>query len=98
MNTDSVFLIGVVDSHERRAVAIIDIKNAFMHAENDEYVLMMFCVKLAELLVKVDPSLYRKYEITSKQGVPMLYVKLTEAPYGMMRSSMLFYKKLRVHL
>ena len=98
VNTDSVFLTGVVDAHERRAVAILDIQNGFLHSENDEYVLMLLRGKLSELLVKVDPSLYRKYIITSKQGVSMLYVKLTKDLYGMLRSAMLFYKKLRGHL
>ena len=54
---------------------------------------MMLCSKLEELLVKVGPKLYRKYLITSKQVVPMLYVKLTKSVYGMLRSAMLFYKK-----
>ena len=40
LNTDSVFLTGVVDAHERRSIARLDIQNAFLHAENDEYVLM----------------------------------------------------------
>ena len=51
---------------------------------------MLLCGKLAELLVKVDPKLYRKYVITSKQGGPMLYVKLTKALYVIMCSAMLF--------
>ena len=56
------------------------------------------CGKLEELLVKVDPKLYRKYVITSKQVVPMLYVKLTKALYGMLRSAMVLKKNLRIHL
>ena len=59
---------------------------------------MLLHGKLAELLVKVDPSLYRKYVITSKQGVPMLYVKLTKALCGILRSAMLFYNNIRGHL
>ena len=45
---------------------------------------------LAELLVKLDPRLYQKYVIKSKQGVPILYVKPNKAIYGMLRSTMLF--------
>ena len=73
LNTDSVFLTGVIDVHDHRAVAMLDTDNAFLHVENDHYVLMLLCGKLAELLDKVCPKLYRKYVITSEQGVPMLY-------------------------
>ena len=59
MNTASAFLKGVIDAHEHRAVAMLDIKNAFLRAENDEYVLMLLCGKLEEILVKVDPKLYK---------------------------------------
>ena len=74
---------------------MLDIQNAFLHAENDENILMLLHGKLAELLIKVDPSLYRKYVITLKQGVPMLYVKLTKDLYDILRSAILFYKNLR---
>ena len=64
VNTDSVFLTGVIDAHYQRSVSMLDIENVFMHAENDEYMLMLLRGKLAELLVKVDPKLYGKYVIT----------------------------------
>ena len=78
MNTDSVVLTGVIYAHELRDVAMLDIKNDFLHTENDKYVLIMLRGKLAELLVKLDPKLYQKYVITSKQGMPILYVKPTK--------------------
>ena len=98
MNTDSVFLTGVIDAHEHRAIAMLYIDNAFLHAENDEYMLMLLCGNLSELLVKVDPKLYGKHLITSRKGVPIIYVKLTKDLYGMLISAMLFYKNLRSHL
>ena len=81
MNTDSVFLTGVIDYHDPRAVAILDIDNDFLHAENDKYVLMLRHGKLAKLLVKIYHKLYKKYVITWNHGVPILYVKLTRALY-----------------
>ena len=50
VNTDSVFLTWVVDAHERRSVALLDVQNVFLHAENNEYVLMLLRGKLAGLL------------------------------------------------
>ena len=69
---------------------MLDINNDFLHAENDEYVLMLLCGNISYLLVKADPKLYRKYVTTSKQGVTMLYAKLTNTLYGILRSAMLF--------
>ena len=70
--TDSIFLTGVVDSYEMRAIAILDISNAFLHAENDEKILMILRVKLAEMRVQVDPTIYRKYVTYPPNGQAMM--------------------------
>ena len=49
---------------------------------------------LAELMVKVAPSLYCKFVTTNTKGKPSLYVQLEKAVYGMMKSTLLFYRKL----
>ena len=72
----------------------MDIPGAFLNADNDEYIVMLLRGKLAELMVQIDPQLYRKYVITSPKGQPMLYVKLNKALYGLLKSALLFYKKL----
>ena len=59
---------------------------------------MLLKEKLAELMVKIDPKMYRKYVITSAKGEPMLYVRLSKALYGLLQSVLLFYKKLRTKL
>ena len=41
---DSIFMTGVIDAREMRAIAILDIANAFLHAENDEKILMLLAV------------------------------------------------------
>ena len=56
---------------------------------------MLLRDRLAEFMVKVDPSLYQKYVTTLKKGVQMLYVKLTKALYGLLLGALLFYKKMR---
>ena len=37
---------------------------------------------IAELIVKLEPSLYREFVWRNKHGKPMLYVKLKKALYG----------------
>ncbi len=54
--------------------------------------------KLVEMMVSVDPQLYRKYVTTSAKGEPILYVHLNKALYGLLKSTLLWYKKLRGEL
>ena len=87
-----------MDVREVRAVAVLDVANAFFYAHNDERILMLLREKLSEMMLKIDPSMYRKYVTYSKNGVPMLYVCLYKALYGMLRAALLFYKRLRSDL
>ncbi len=49
---------------------------------------------LAELMVKVSPKLYCKFITTNAKGKLGLYVQLKKAVYGMMKSALLFHRKL----
>ena len=49
---------------------------------------------IAELIIKLDPTLYRKYIWENKQGKPMLYVKLRKALYGTLQAALLFWQLL----
>ena len=61
ITTEIIFFTGVVDSREGRAVAVLDIANAFLRAHNGERFPMLLRGKLAEIMVRIDPSMYRKY-------------------------------------
>ena len=93
--TDSVIMTRVIDAHERRHVAMADVENAFLQSDNDQRIIMAIRGKTAELLVRMNPSLYRSYRWYSKKGVPMLYVLINKTLYGMLRVALLFYRKLR---
>jgi hypothetical protein len=54
--------------------------------------------RLAELMVPVAPNLYRKYISVDRKGTAILYVKMQKAIYGLLRSALLFYKKLVANL
>ena len=56
---------------------------------------MLLRGKLAEMMVQVDPIMYRKYTTYLPNGQAMMYVRLSEALYGMLRAALLFYKRLR---
>eukprot|EP00804_Cyclotella_cryptica_P024335 CCRYP_015328-RA/>CCRYP_015328-RA protein AED:0.38 eAED:0.07 QI:0/0/0/0.66/0.5/0.33/3/0/529 len=95
---DSVFLTGAVDAYQRRDVAFIDLPGAFLHTLTDEKVIMVLRGELCELMCLVEPKLYRKYVCKDKKGHPVLYVELYKSLYGLMRSALLFYRKLRREL
>ena len=58
---ESVFVTTAIDMRENREVVTIDIPGAFLHATNDDYVVMRMDGTLAELMAKTDPKLSRKY-------------------------------------
>ncbi len=49
-------------------------------------------------MVQVNPNLYRKYIIYNKNNQALLYVKLSKAIYGLLKSALLFYKKIVAEL
>ena len=59
---------------------------------------MLLRGKLAEMMVQVDPSMYRMYVTYSSNGQAMMYVRLSKALYGMLIAALLLYKRLRSDL
>jgi hypothetical protein len=90
---ESVLLTCAIDALERRDVATVDIPGAFMQADMDEVVHMKLEGQMAELLVRLDPKLYRKY-LHSNNGKPVLYVELKKALYGTLKAALLFWRRL----
>ena len=77
---------------------VVDLSNAFLNTNHYEKNLMLLKGNLVELMVKIDPQIYRKYITTSSKGDPMLYVRLSKALYGLLQSAFFFYSKLRTQL
>ena len=87
-------ITSVIDTNEYRDVATADVACAFLHTQSDEDVTMVLGGAFAKLMVKVDPALYRKFITTTSKGKSLLYVKIHKALYGLLRSALLFYRKL----
>jgi hypothetical protein len=86
-------ITAAIDAHKQRNVATIDIPGAFLHAYNNKEAIMLLRGRLAEIMVQVDVQIYRKYVIYDKNNQALLYVKLSKAIYGLLKSALLFYKK-----
>ena len=89
-----VFITAVIEAHKEHNVACFDIPGAFLHANLDKNITMFFNGRLAKLIVKVAPNLYRKYISVYRRGAAILYIKMQKAIYGLLRSALLFYNKL----
>jgi hypothetical protein len=96
--TESVFITAIVDAQKGRDGACFDIPGAFLHWDSDKDITMILKGRLAELMVQVAPNLYRKYITVDRKGTAILYVKMQKAMYGLLRSALLFYRKLVVDL
>ena len=94
VSTDATFVLAAIAAHEKRVTATLDLPGAFLHANNDSFVIMKMMGRLAELMVNTAPAMYRKYVIDDSSGKPILYVQLQKALYGMLKSALLFYRKL----
>ena len=95
---DAIFIQGAIDAMEKRETGFADMPGAFLHTATDENVIVLLTGELCELMVRVSPKIYRKYVNIGRGGKPMLYVKLLKSVYGLMRSALLFYRKLKGEL
>ena len=67
---------------------------AEIFSERDSVLSVIILKELfSELLVNIDPKLYRKYVVIEKY-VKVLYKRLQKYLYGMLRISLLFYLKI----
>ena len=94
VSIESVFMTCAIEAQEGRDVAVMDLPGAFLHADCNDHVIMRFQGRLAELMAMAAPTVYRKYITINARGEPTLFVKLQKALYGMLKSALLFYKKL----
>ena len=60
-SNEVIMITSTIEAHEERDVAIIDIPGAFLYAHTDELIYMLLRCPLAELMVMVDPVLYKDF-------------------------------------
>jgi hypothetical protein len=80
---------------ECRKVGCYNVPSAFINTDVDKDMLMVLKGELAKMMIEIAPQVYRKYVTVDKKGTKLLYVKLQKALYGLMRASLLFYRKLQ---
>jgi len=94
VSLEAMMLSCAIDARENRYVVLTDIPGVFLHADMEDNMHMLFEGTIAELIIKLEPILYRKYIWYNKNGKPMLYVQLKKALRGMLQAVLLFSKLL----
>jgi hypothetical protein len=95
--TKLVFITAaIIDNQEGHDIAFFDIPRAFLHADINKDITMVLKGRLAELMVQVLPNFYREYITVHRKGLAIIYVKMKKALHGLLRSALLFYRKLVV--
>jgi hypothetical protein len=100
---ESILMTCVIDVIECCEVAIVDLPNAFIQTMNEklhdshEWDIMKITGHLADLLIEMQPEVYGPFA-TKEKGVTVLYVEILRALYSMIKSPLLFYRKLRKDL
>ena len=59
VSTEAVMLTATIDALEGRDVAVVDIPGAYLSADVDDEVHVVFRGTIAEMMVAADPALYR---------------------------------------
>ena len=96
VSTEAVLLTSIIDAHEGRDVAVIDIPNAFIQTRvdnpKDRVVIRMRGV-VVDWLVNAAPEVYGPFVTNDKKGNKVLLVECWNAIYGTMIAGLLYYRK-----
>ena len=74
-------LTETINTVEGKGVAVVDIPGAYMSADMDDEVNVVFRGMLAEMMVMSNPALYRPF-VSYEIGKTVLYVRLQKALHG----------------
>ena len=97
--TESIFITSTIDAKQNRDVMTCDIPNAFVQTDIEEAmvgqrIIMKIRGALVTILTEMDYEKYGDF-VTIEKGQPVLYVVMSKALYGMIQSSILYYRKFR---
>jgi len=99
VSTEAILLTGVIEAKEERDIMTADIPNAFVQTPTEEpkdgdRIIMKIKGPMVDMLVDIEPQTYKKF-VKGEDGSKVIYVQVLKAIYGMLQSTLLFYKKLR---
>jgi hypothetical protein len=90
VSTQAVILTSLIDAHENRDVATIDIPGAFLQADMEDLVHLRLTGQMVNRLLEIDHQAYAPF-VTSEGKEKVLYVELIKALYGTLKAAKLFW-------
>ena len=97
VSTKALFLSCLIDAHEGRSVATVDIPGAFMQTKQPRTVHIRLVGAMVKLLMIVVPGRYDDF-VTMEKNELVLYAQLNKALYGTIEASFLFWEDLTSQL
>ena len=97
VSTEALLLTAVIDAAERRSIATCDITGAFLKANMDKFVLIVLRNNEIDALIQANAK-YEKFIKEINNGKRVLYLQLSKAMYGCLKSAQLFWKHLSTYL
>jgi hypothetical protein len=95
--SEAILITGVIDAKQNRDVMTLDIPNAFVQTGislNGDTIIMKIRGQLVDILLELCPGVYDDYDIIEGKH-KVLYVRMLKTLYGMLISSIMYYKKFR---
>ena len=94
ISNEALFFTLIIDSKEGRDVAMCDIQGAFLQTDmpkGADKVHIKLDGSIVEILFKINPQLYQKCIILSRNGKPVLYGEAHKVIYGKLNALLMFY-------
>ena len=98
--SEAIITTGVIDAKQERDVMTLDVPNAFVQTDiplDGDKIIMKIRGQLVDILLAICPGVYTKY-VRYEGKHRVLYVRMLKALYGMLISSILYYKKFRTDI
>ena len=97
---EDIITTGVIDAGQERDVMTLDTPNAFLQTDialDGDNIIMNIRGKLVDILIEICPVVYDKY-VRYEGEQKILYIRMLKALWGIIVSSILYYKKSRKYI
>ena len=93
-----IIIMSEIKAHEECDVATVNSTGTYLHTEYNKCVIMLLRRRLMNLIAMVGTKLYVNYVTKDQNGQTFLYGNVLNSLYGLLKSVLIFYRKLVKYL